>query len=242
LLPGSPAINTGSNPQGLATDQRGFGFPRVSGGAPDMGAYEASQSFPITGGTFFDRTVGLAGTSFLFDPTTAAGTLPFVAVTGPPSWNAGNPFNCFRYQPPGTATPRSICWLFTLPITGSYTAQGTAGSTAFTGTFCVDAANQPGAPQITSLQVGAGSITVSWTPPSGAHSSLIRVNPVPFTGITGEKIVSRGSSSATLTGLVLSTGATYQVNVFAFSEDVETPDRLTNVFNVSADAMTFTGP
>ena len=71
---------------------------------------------------------------------------------------------------------------------------------------------------------------------------MIRVNPVPFTGITGEEIVSRGSSSATLTGLVLSTGATYQVNVFAFSEDVETPDRLTNVFNISADAVTFTGP
>jgi hypothetical protein len=41
LLPGSPAINTGSNPLGLATDQRGIGFPRVSGGAADMGAYEA---------------------------------------------------------------------------------------------------------------------------------------------------------------------------------------------------------
>ena len=30
--------------------------------------------------------------------------------------------------------------------------------------------------------------------------------------------------------------------MFAFSQDVETPDQLTNVFNVSADAMTFTGP
>jgi hypothetical protein len=41
LLPGGPAINTGSNPLGLATDQRGAGFPRVSGGAADIGAYEA---------------------------------------------------------------------------------------------------------------------------------------------------------------------------------------------------------
>jgi hypothetical protein len=41
LLPGSPAINTGSNPLGLATDQRGTGFPRVSGAAADMGAYES---------------------------------------------------------------------------------------------------------------------------------------------------------------------------------------------------------
>ncbi|MEP7208911.1 MAG: choice-of-anchor Q domain-containing protein [Casimicrobiaceae bacterium] len=41
LLPGSPAINAGSNPLGLATDQRGIGFPRVNGGTADMGAYES---------------------------------------------------------------------------------------------------------------------------------------------------------------------------------------------------------
>ena len=40
LLPGSPAINTGSNPLGLAYDQRGEGFPRVLNGAADMGAHE----------------------------------------------------------------------------------------------------------------------------------------------------------------------------------------------------------
>ncbi len=40
LLPGSPAINTGSNPLGLVTDQRGVGFPRAVGGAADIGAYE----------------------------------------------------------------------------------------------------------------------------------------------------------------------------------------------------------
>jgi len=41
LLPGSPAINAGSNPLGLANDQRGAGFPRVSSGVADMGAYES---------------------------------------------------------------------------------------------------------------------------------------------------------------------------------------------------------
>ena len=38
LLAGSPAIDTGSNPLGLATDQRGTG--RQQGGAPDIGAFE----------------------------------------------------------------------------------------------------------------------------------------------------------------------------------------------------------
>jgi streptogramin lyase len=40
LLAGSKAIDAGSNPLALTTDQRGAGFPRVVGAAADMGAYE----------------------------------------------------------------------------------------------------------------------------------------------------------------------------------------------------------
>jgi parallel beta-helix repeat protein len=46
LLPGSPAINHGSNPANLTTDQRGSGFARKCGIASDIGAFEA-QSGPI---------------------------------------------------------------------------------------------------------------------------------------------------------------------------------------------------
>ncbi len=41
LEPWSLAINAGANPRGLATDQRGVGFPRVVGGFADIGSYEA---------------------------------------------------------------------------------------------------------------------------------------------------------------------------------------------------------
>lgn len=40
LAPGSPAIDTGSNPLGLQTDQRGSPWLRTFGAAPDIGAYE----------------------------------------------------------------------------------------------------------------------------------------------------------------------------------------------------------
>jgi hypothetical protein len=40
----SPAIDTGSNPFGLTSDQRGDGFARVLGAAADMGAYEREPS------------------------------------------------------------------------------------------------------------------------------------------------------------------------------------------------------
>jgi hypothetical protein len=39
LLPGSPAINAGSNPDGLATDQRGY-FTRAADGGVDIGAFQ----------------------------------------------------------------------------------------------------------------------------------------------------------------------------------------------------------
>ena len=40
LAPGSPAIDRGSNTLNLAYDQRGVGYTRVAGAAPDIGAFE----------------------------------------------------------------------------------------------------------------------------------------------------------------------------------------------------------
>lgn len=59
LLPGSPAINAGSNTAGLVFDQRGTGFARVSGGKADIGAVERQNgiapptvsSIVVNGGT-----------------------------------------------------------------------------------------------------------------------------------------------------------------------------------------------
>ncbi|MFL5328768.1 MAG: choice-of-anchor Q domain-containing protein [Gemmataceae bacterium] len=48
LRPGSPALDMGSNPDGLAYDQRGAGFPRQIGAAVDMGAVEGVYPRPIS--------------------------------------------------------------------------------------------------------------------------------------------------------------------------------------------------
>jgi hypothetical protein len=40
LSAGSPAIDAGDNPFGLINDQRGAGFPRTTGAAADIGAFE----------------------------------------------------------------------------------------------------------------------------------------------------------------------------------------------------------
>jgi hypothetical protein len=49
--PGSPVVNAGSNaliPAGVTTDQRGPGFPRVSGPAVDIGSVERAVAVPPT--------------------------------------------------------------------------------------------------------------------------------------------------------------------------------------------------
>jgi len=46
LLPGSPAVDTGTNALAPATDQRGPGFPRIINGIIDIGAFEAPVCLP----------------------------------------------------------------------------------------------------------------------------------------------------------------------------------------------------
>jgi streptogramin lyase len=89
LMAGSPAIDAGSNPLALATDQRGAGFPRTIGAATDMGAYEATVGSPVApvlqsavsrklhgaAGTF-DLPLTLIPTGVNHNPTTEPRTGP----------------------------------------------------------------------------------------------------------------------------------------------------------------------
>lgn len=59
LLPGSPALDMGSNPAGLSTDQRGPGFPRVINGTPDVGAFEGMLSIPSALMTYIPDVVSV---------------------------------------------------------------------------------------------------------------------------------------------------------------------------------------
>jgi CSLREA domain-containing protein len=75
LLPGSPAINAGDsalavdeNGAPLAFDQRGPGFPRVSGFSVDIGAFEAQLTESLVVTTMADEDNGTS------DPTVGSGT------------------------------------------------------------------------------------------------------------------------------------------------------------------------
>ena len=83
LLSGSPAIDAGSSSSVLTTDQRGAGFPRLSGSAVDIGAFEFA--------TLVNGACGSASSStpLLVAPTTnlcSPGIATPVSGTGPWTW------------------------------------------------------------------------------------------------------------------------------------------------------------
>lgn len=199
----------------------------------------------IVGGTYFDRDAGLIGTAFLYNPVKGFGTVSFVGITsGLTGWNSRNTFRCSLFQPPGTARNRSMCWLFTAPLSGRYDAVASIGSQAYTAHFTIDAAAKLDAPQITSVNASATQVSIQWGAPVAARSFVVRVNPLPFAGVvSSEKAVSGGIRSATLSGLSLVSGAQYQAVVFAFDKDVVTAtDAVTGSFNISAHGVVFTAP
>jgi Ca2+-binding RTX toxin-like protein len=69
LLPSSPAIDAGSNPDNLTTDQRGTGFERIIGLSTDIGAFEfnpaeiidSNSEDRLRGTDNDDRLLGLSG-------------------------------------------------------------------------------------------------------------------------------------------------------------------------------------
>ena len=64
LLEESPAIDTGSNPNNLETDQRGEGFDRTVGNGTDIGAFELQTSNPGDGSNQDDdNTIATANDS-----------------------------------------------------------------------------------------------------------------------------------------------------------------------------------
>jgi len=91
LLPGSPAIDAGSNaliPSGITTDQRGPGYPRIVNGTVDIGAFESSgftvavfsgnnQSTAL--GTPFSAPLVVTVTSVANNEPVAGGIITFTA-------------------------------------------------------------------------------------------------------------------------------------------------------------------
>jgi hypothetical protein len=113
----SPAIDAGSNPLSLTTDQRGTGFPRFVGAAPDIGAYEISAATPpVVQGRVSRKVHGSAGTFGLPLPGT-----PASPTTEPRSGGAGG--------------NHTIVFIFDKDVTGGIALVTEGTGTAATPTF-----------------------------------------------------------------------------------------------------------
>jgi len=216
LLPGSPAINAGSNSlassSGLTTDQRGPSFNRVVGAAVDIGAFE-SRGFTISAfsGTPQSATILTAFASPLVASITGVGVEPV---------NGG----VIRFTAPGSGASAALTG-------GSATANITiAGGQASTN---ATANGIGGAYNVTASATGASSASFALTNSKAATSTTVTssVNPsdlnqsVTFTatvtgpvtptgtvqfkdngGNLGSPVALNGSGVAQVTTLTLTTG------------------------------------
>jgi hypothetical protein len=192
-------------------------------------------------GTWNDSDFGVIGTAFLFDPSPGEDPLSSLTITGPSGWNDGSnlvlssPF----YAPPGMGSGLAMTWSGIAPVTGTYQALG-VGTSNHTGLADLNTESILPPPEITadSESFETGDVSVTWTDPLGAQSYLVRVSPVPFTGVTAELVLPAGTTSYAFEGLDLNPEQQYQLTVFAFASDIS-GGALTAPFNMSTDDLIF---
>ncbi|HEV3309083.1 MAG TPA: choice-of-anchor Q domain-containing protein, partial [Chloroflexota bacterium] len=127
-LPGSPAIDAGSNafiPTGVTTDQRGTGYPRIVSGTVDIGAFESSGfAIAVTSGS--GQTAGATFPEPLVATVTADN--PIEPVAG----------GLLTFTPPASGASAIISGS-PAAITAGGTASVTAENNGFAGNYIVSA-------------------------------------------------------------------------------------------------------
>ena len=186
LLPGSPAIDAGSNTlavdpatgQPLAYDQRGVGFPRIVNGTVDIGAFESS-GFTVTVTSGSGQSTG---------PLTAFSALLVATVT------ANNP---------SEPVAGGLVTFTTPPIGASATLSGSPATISATGTASVAATANSIVGSYTVSATASGittpasfSLTNMWVPTFSAPISPTIVYGTSTTTLTGHL----GSGTAYPTG------------------------------------------
>ncbi|HKM55189.1 MAG TPA: Ig-like domain repeat protein, partial [Isosphaeraceae bacterium] len=182
LLPGSPAIDAGSNAlaneYSLATDQRGAGFPRIVNGTVDIGAFEAQQETTTTVVTASPST-SVSGQTVTFTATvapqagsavpTATGSIQF-EIDGS---NFGSPVALVN----GSATSAAISSLSVASHTVSALyASNSADFMASTGStsITVEAATQLNIQSVVNNAPSAGGSVTLQTTSSGDVSTAVQ--------------------------------------------------------------------
>ena len=165
LLPGSPALDTGSNPAGLATDQRGA--VRTSGSGTDIGAVERDLSPPtavlsaapgvdgVSNPTQYDFTItfsddfGLVAATFdnadilVTGPNGFSQMAQLVSVT--PAGNGSPRTVTYRIFPPGGTWDLADTGVYSIAVLATQVSDtgGNFIAASVLGTFSVDTSIVP---------------------------------------------------------------------------------------------------
>lgn len=202
LLPGSPAVNAGTNSGAPATDQRGVARPQE--GTVDMGAYESrveaglsitlsdSPDPVLTGNDLsYTVTVANAGPYAASDAqwsTTLPAALGFQSLSAPGGWSCTTPAI--------GASGAIHCSRASLPV----------GNNTFTLVTRVALATPGGT--ILSLAASVGSTTTDPVPGNNAATATTTVETAPTLSINDVSIVEGNSGTQSLVFTVTRTGVT----------------------------------
>ena len=121
LLPGSPAIDAGSNTLNLTTDQRGGSFARAVGARADMGAYESGNTLVLLVVEYYNASLDHYFIAYV--PGEIAVLDAGVAIKG---WvRTGYTFTAYRTPQTGTSP---VCRFYIPPASGDshFFGRGTA--------------------------------------------------------------------------------------------------------------------
>ncbi|MEG4121836.1 choice-of-anchor Q domain-containing protein, partial [Microcoleus sp. N9_B4] len=128
LVSGSPAIDAGTNPNSLTTDQRGTGFPRVVGSAADIGAYELPSDIAISTANSSQAEGNSGTTNFTFTVTRTLNTSGISTANYTVTASGANPANTTDFGgnfPSGTVTFNNgdTTQTITIPVSGDNTIE-----------------------------------------------------------------------------------------------------------------------
>jgi hypothetical protein len=230
--------DTGWTAEGNGSDYYMEPYPPRPPGSSTSQPVTTSQLM-VAGGTYFDSSVGVTGTGFVFHPALTDGrTIHHIDIQGPPGWNTNKVFPLYPYQPSQIAEDRAIGWVFAKAVSGLYTATAEiVGGGSVSTTFVIDTSSQLPAPEILSVAGSTSQVRVEWSGTSDMHSFLLRLEKEPYstdTSVITETIVAGEQRSLTFRGLSLTNGAEHRVVIFAFSNDLYTPRAMASPANFSA--------
>ncbi len=191
LLAGSPAIEMGSNPAGLAYDQRGSGYPRVLGAQADIGAFEADPSLaaPAVKSISPAGDLPAGGTTVTITGANLAGATAVLFGTTPAAIQSDTATTITVLAPAGTSGVVHV----TVTTAGGTSATGNADQFAYA---AAPAPTVTGLNPATGSQVGNDSVVITGTGFLGATAVDFGGNAATFTVDSATQITATSPAGA----------------------------------------------